>query len=196
VSKLIVKPKFHRRVERHLERHRERVAGRATAILVDEILARTPIEDGHAHEAWSRAAEDVASQLQRDGGGILSAVAPYGTLRSGDPKAIGHGFVSDTGDTLIIEMQNTLDFVKILEEGGTIRPIAPGGRKVPPAAQRPGQRGPLFGTRESEGRGMVFWMEGGKARFAPSHTVRRGNFVRDALIATKRQLKPLKARKL
>ena len=196
MSKLVVKPKFHRRVEMHLERQRERVAGRATAILVDEILARTPIEDGHAHEAWSQAAEDVASQLQRNGAGISNAVSPYGNVRSKDPQAIGHGFVSDTGDTLIIETHNTLNFVKIIEEGGTIRPIAPGGRKVPPAAKRPTQRGPLFGTRESEGRGMVFWMEGGKAKFAPSHTVKRGNFVRDALIATKRQLKPLKARKL
>lgn len=197
MSRLITKPQFFKRAKERFRQQRLKIAGEASGLLIESILDNTPVEDGHAHQAWSNAASQLLPELGPHGNRLRAALGKHSGSVSGSPEAQGFGSVDDGKDSTRVLIKNALGFVKTLEQGGVIRPIAPGGRKAPPVAKRPGEKGPLFGSRESEGRGMVFWLDSnGRARFAPTRTVPRGNFVKDAIRETKRRLKPLKTKNI
>ncbi len=167
------------RLALQLTQQRLRVAARAAAIVLREIMDRTPVEDGHAHAAWLQAATDVASNLGAPHNRTIgSAVSPSRTLSSRDPKAeaAGFGAVGQANKETHVTIRNGLDFVRTLEYGGVIKPIAPGGKKVKKNI-RPGERGELYGDRIPSGRGMVFYrtLTGGW-RIAPSYVQPPGHF--------------------
>lgn len=195
MSKLTVKKPFYDRVDKVLHDNALKVGGESAGILLENIFANTPIEDGHAHQAWGQAFGQLLAVLGPYGNRIRTAIANNQSHFSGDPQAKGAGHARIGRDKLRLLITNTLDFVGILERGGTIYPKTKF-RKQRPAALRPREKGSLYGPREREGTGMVFWEENGKSHFATARPVKRGDYVKKALVDTKRRMKPLKPRRI
>lgn len=182
-STVAVSPGLKSYIKRTLVHHRLRVAARAAAITAREILDRTPVEDGHAHEAWIQAATQAMGQLSPFGGMVRRAIAGNETFASGDPEATKAGWaaVEHDANKTVVTLINRLGFVRKLEYGGVIKPTS-SGRKVKPAARRPDEQGPLYGPRENVGRGLVFYRtETGGWRMAKSYQVQAGHYAGRAL---------------
>ena len=184
------------RIERALRARREKAAALATALVMRGVMDNTPVEDGHAHEAWLQASREAASQLGQHGGAITRATADNERFASGDETATraGLGTVSREARKTTVRLANELGFVRTLEYGGVIEPIAPGGRKEQKVI-RPGQKGRLYGPRLPEGNGMVFWRdETGQPRFARARQVTAGHFAAHAVDTAANELKRMGAK--
>lgn len=142
-----------------------KIAGDAAALIMEGVSRYTPIEDGHAHEAWAAAAKEA---------NVAFPVVPG---MSGDERAIaaGRGSQSHTEDESRHTMTNSLGFVLTIEHGGEITANV-GGNKGPKLSKhkRP-PAGPLYGPRHTKGRGMIAWNENGKVRTGFSYTIPQAN---------------------
>ncbi len=152
----------------------------AAAMALREVFRETPVEDGHAHQAWlSGGTEAIGASAQQ-------AFAESGVSSSGlshDRLAVASGTGSKKVGKLRADVliKNHLGFVKILEYGGVLRPIGPGGKKINPV-HRPPMVGPLYGPRSSAGRGMLVWTTpSGQTMSAPSRSYAPGRYVARAL---------------
>lgn len=166
-----------------MQRHRELAAASLTEVLVDGILEATPVEGGHAHEAWSQAAEDAASRLPVGGERVKAIVSRHSGKASGDQnaRAEGFGMVDEELHQLTVRIENALPFVSVLEYGGTLEPISPGGTKAGGIATM----GQYLAPRTAGTAGWLMWItEGGTIRFARTRTFRSGGFVKQALRTT------------
>jgi hypothetical protein len=133
------------------------------AKVVEGVYRHTPMENGHAHTAWQAAVEDVPD-LEKRSKNALSAAGKSQSDLSHDEKAVaaGSGSAELAGLNPSITLKNKLGFVSIMEHGGVIEPIGPGGRKTH-GIKGPG---PLFGERASAPpQGMVMIRSGGSWRF-------------------------------
>lgn len=140
----------------------------------EKVFEYTPEEDGHAHTAWRVAFNQIP--------GIHFSQHP---AESGDKKAVaaGEGHANLTGQEQSVTISNKLDFVRKLEYGLMIEAGVDGntGRKVKKSI-RPGQKGELYGARESGGVGHIFWVdESGRNRFAVAMRPRAGHYVETAI---------------
>lgn len=126
-----------------------------TAIGVGNGLMRnTPVEGGHLHTAWANAlgqVPGVLEQVRRDPG------------ESHDPAAaaLGSATVKLTGNDQFIRLSNRVSFVRIVEYGGRLEPIDPGGTKNSP-------QGTYHGSRNAPPRyGAISWTDAaGEVHFA------------------------------
>lgn len=168
-------------------------AEEAAELALQKVFETTPVEDGHAHRAW------LSGGLEAIGGRARQALAKSGVpphRLSKDMIAVrsGHGRLSKTKLQADVTISNDLDFVEVLEFGGVLRPIEPGGRKLFPV-HRPPEVGPLYGPRSSMGRGMLVWTDDtGRTRMATSkryapgrHVGRAMNFVKNAMGGRRRR---------
>lgn len=165
------------------------VVDEAAGIALREVFRDTPVEDGHAHTAWlSGGTEAIGGAAQH--ALVESGVSP-GVL-SHDRLATANGNGKKTVGKLRADVviENGLGFVKILEYGGVLRPIGPGGRKINPV-MRPPMVGPLYGPRSSAGRGMLVWTTpSGETMRAPSRSYTPGRHVAKALNVVRNVLNP------
>lgn len=177
------------KIDRVLAQKRARAASELTGAFLDELLETTPVESGHAHECWIAAAHEVWSDLQEDTGAIGRAITRHSGDASGDPEATrrGTGSVRTTKHKTTVRLKARLRFINVLEYGGTLTPIAPGGRKVDRNQRFPG---PLLGRRSNKGVGVLMWMdESGQMHTALSRTFSAGHYAGNALKAAERRLK-------
>lgn len=169
------------RIERYLSQKRQSVAGRLVGVLVDSVLFNTPVEDGHAHTAWIKAAEQANKELESQD--VARAVSNHSHEASGDPNAqiAGFGAVVHAPHETNVVLKNKLGFVRTMERGGTLKTIAPHGRK----AGGMQTRGVLFAPRLAEGRGLLRWVDqSGNVRFARTRQFTAGRYVRTAVNTT------------
>lgn len=190
--------------EKQLKQIAHRAAARIAGIVVEDILERTPTEDGHAHEAWLTAAEQLSREAPPEVGKKLNeSIARHSAKRSNDPRARDGGFGSavETPDSISLRIENHLDFVSVMEHGGTLVPIEPGGPKEAQYRwKQAGRRGPmpptgeLYGPRldQSHGIGMLVWKDAsGVTKRAFSRRVPAGNYVKKAVRLAKQRARQL-----
>ncbi len=185
-------------IKKDMMRIAHRMGSRVVADVLDKILVHTPVEDGHAHEAWIEAGLMASKKLSRMGGGneIEQVAVMHHSKASGDPLATqeGIGTVERTDTRFKVRLENNLPFVRALELGLTIRPIMPGGPKMPPVAKRPGQKGALYARRETDGTGMLYWTDAsGKGHYTRTRRPKAGRYVKRAVEKTRKLLKSRKA---
>lgn len=152
----------------------------AATLALREVFRETPVEDGHAHQAWlSGGTEAIGASAQQ--AFAESGVSPSGLSHDRLAVASGEGIKKVGKLRADVVIKNHLGFVKILEYGGVLRPIGPGGKKINPV-HRPPMVGPLYGPRSSAGRGMLVWTTpGGNIMSAPSRSYSPGRYVGRAL---------------
>lgn len=167
-------------INRAIQAKCDAVAESAAQMALREVFRETPVEDGHAHQAWlSGGTEAIGAAAQQSF--AESGVSP--SSLSADPTAVrsGEGRLTHGKLRADVVIKNHLGFVKILEYGGVLRPIGPGGRKIDPV-QRPPMVGPLYGARSSQGNGMLVWTTPtGETMRAPSRSYTPGRYVGRAL---------------
>lgn len=115
---------------------------------------------GHIHDAAISAVENLGGEVPQ----TSSAARKYSAYRSYDD-------VSSSRGTALVRRGNTfrsfrlsirLPFAVKLENGGTVKPIAPGGRKAGTG---------LYGKRSNVGIGYLMWADSsGRPKFARSRT--------------------------
>lgn len=188
-SNTTVSPRLMDRFKKVITKKCSRVVDVAAQMALKEVFRDTPVEDGHAHQAW------LSGGTEAIGASVNQAFAESGVSPSelsGDRLAIasGNGKKTVTKLRADVRIQNRLNFVRILEYGGVLRPIGPGGRKINPV-MRPPMVGPLYGPRSSQGRGILVWttpsgevMRGFSRSYAP------GRHVGKALNVVKNRLAP------
>ena len=182
----------------------DKVLSESLDLIVGDVMTAvsvtTPVEDGHAHEAWMKATMGVNSGLKHKNGHSASAINNLSAFASGDPKAVegGVGTVTKTKGTLKAKLRNHLGFVTILEDGGVIsagdengnrgvKKTFDGKRNI-----RPGEKGPLYGPRTSGTGGMIFWTDkSGGNHFARSRNVSAGRHVERAIQQAKAKVASL-----
>jgi len=183
-TKVVVPPEFKAALERAFDRVRAEVADELVAKAMADVLAKTPVEDGHAHEAWAQSLRDVVPRMdvnRRTKDVLTQAEASA----SGDPQAAvgwpgltdmagqevagngGWGWVEEQKGVTSVRLVNELLFVQFFEKGGTLHPIRPGGKKEGNA-----HKNPFLHPRTTQGRGMLVWEEGGQVRRSPTRVVR------------------------
>lgn len=176
------------RLNARMAAFRRNAAANVAALVVDELLAVTPVENGHAHQSWITAALEAAGGLGANGVAVSRAAAIHDGEASGDPtaKAAGHGSVVESQHATRVAIETDLHFVNVLEFGGTLTPIAPGGRKLH-GIRGPG---PLLSPRARVGTGLLMWTDsGGSTRFARSRTFAAGGYVRRALLRVRQAVR-------
>lgn len=166
------------------------------------MLEKMPIEDGHAHQAYLTALEELSGFFfsKRD---LASVYRTHRSKGSGDHKAImaGRGFVDWVGKKLEVRVECNLPFVRKLNEGQTIWPGDEAGRKGIKvstaegyaAKRQAGEKGELYGPRLSANsrkgvpRGMLvfFSQKAGKVVVKPYETPTRYDFHGQAVAAVK-----------
>lgn len=186
-------------IEDKIEDKKMRVFSSMNATFFDVVMEKTPVEGGHAHEAWLAAARDAESQLTNLPD-VDRAISKHSQKGSGDPKAVGKGNTSivSSADGIKATIENELGFVKKMEYG---IPITPGDDKGntgvkedwynyrTSGGQRPSVPGELYGARLSSGGvGMLLWEEGGVKKRALSRTMTIGA-AQAAINAVKTQIK-------
>lgn len=155
-----------------MKKKQEQVTDYLSGQFVKAIGHHTPVENGHAHEAWVTAAEEVAAQLPRSANITREKEAHSSTKASGDLTAAKHGKgrVSIGKKTIRVRMTNRLPFVYKMEHG---LPITVGvrGRTGTKSAGR-GTEGELYAPRLSSpvGHGWLFWTDAGGEHFAKVRT--------------------------
>jgi hypothetical protein len=158
-------------LSKRIAQKRNSLTDHLTAVFLETVLNETPIENGHAHQAWISGADQAAEALWQSGR-IERTAEKHRTKASGDPEAekAGKGTVSRTKTQLIVTIWNKLPFVRKLEYG---LPITVG--------DRGGNRGPkrhgaatiheLYAPRLPNGKGswatgFLMWKEGGTWKFS------------------------------
>lgn len=178
--KVSLTPESKARLRKRMAGFRRNAAANVAGIAIDEVLAVTPVESGHAHQSWISAALEAAGGLGANGVAVSRAAAAHDAVASNDPtaKAAGHGSVVETEHSTRVVMETDLHFVSVLEFGGTLSPIAPGGRKLH-GIRGPG---PLLSPRGRRGTGLLMWKDSsGTTRFARTRSFSAGGYVRRAL---------------
>lgn len=191
MTRVTVTPGFWKYIDGTLREWRNDTANRLAASTLDELLTVTPVQSGHAHEAWLSAARKVLKKLKGDTSDLRAAIDQHEVQGSGDPKAVraGRGFVRDTKHKTVVRFVNNLGFVRKLEYGGVLTPIAPGGFKK-------GKHhfpGPLFGKRRPatsrQNEGWLAWRDSnGDVKFAKRSQLRPGGYAATALQNAKRRI--------
>ena len=100
--------------------------------------------------------EALMTAVRQVGGDEAQAVlAAHGHKASGDPTAQQAVSVTkETTDTsAVISVTIDLPFMAVMDQGGTLRPISPGGLKAGDS------EGALYASRTSVGRGMLMWYD-------------------------------------
>lgn len=188
-SNTTVSSRFMERVKGVITQKCSRVADKAAEMALREVFRDTPVEDGHAHQAWlsggTEAIGAAANQAFAESGVSPSRLSHDRlAMASGDGKKTVAKLRAD------IRIQNRLNFVRTLEYGGVIRPIGPGGRKINPV-MRPPMVGPLYGPRSSQGRGILVWTtETGETMRGFSRSYAPGRHVARALNVVKNRMSP------
>lgn len=176
-------------LERQFDGLREKCADRLVAKTMRDVMSKTPVEDGHAHEAWSQAVRDVAGQMDspvetsRVAGEFASVGSGNEKARHGAPGVTdmmgrevagngGWGWVERSKGRTEVALHNELLFVELMEEGGMLVPISPGGAKMP-GTKDSSHRYPFLHPRSAKGRGLLQWIEGGQIKRAPSRVIRK-----------------------
>lgn len=136
---------------------------RLAAKIADVVLTTIPAENGHAHEALITAHNVVRMPHDDETYAVLST---HENKASGDARAskAGRGTYRETKYTVRLSIRAGLNFLAVLEDGGTLYPINPGGTKV-------GTPGELYGKRSKTGSGWLMWEEDGVKRFAKARTL-------------------------
>jgi hypothetical protein len=147
----------------------EAKATEAVEVIAKHVGQNTPVESGHARQIWESAFNSVPGVNVR----IDEA--------SGDPEAATRGSadVSRRKDSVTIEVHANAGFIRTMEYGGVIRPIAPGGTKegdheFPGPFMGPRNPGPPAGW-------LAFRGSDGRVRFARSVTRSANLFVTRAV---------------
>lgn len=141
----------------------------ATKRIAVKVGDNTPQESGNAHEIWQAAFNEVPG---------VSISFPQ---RSGDAEAAKHGSAESNlkGVNQRVQIHANAGFIRTIEYGGTIRPIAPGGTKQ----HSEGYPGPFLGPRNSSPPMgfLAFRGSDGKMRFVRSVTRSANLFVTKAV---------------
>lgn len=189
--KVSATPGLNKYIDAVLARKRKEVAAEVAGVFTEELLAHTPVQSGHAHEAWIAAARQVEKKLDGNTSTLSTAIAAHADKGSGDPKAkrSGKGRVRNQKQVTTITFSNLLDFVSVLEYGGSIRPIQPGGFKV----GKHHYPGPLFGKRRpvtsGNNRGWLAWRDAsGEVKFSRHSTFSAGHYAGNALKEAERRV--------
>jgi len=188
---------FQKSVDQWLAEERLVALARASAIMMDEILDSTPKEvPGRMQATWIGGIEKVvelfdinginARSLDFVGASNLSNAAPRDD-GAWDADFFGESDITGTLTSSTVTFQNALPFADEMEFGGTLTPIAPGGRKR--------QRvfpGALLSERGSSGTGMLRWVDSsGVERMALSRQLPGTNSIEKGFAAVKRNKKRL-----
>ncbi len=147
-TKVIVPPEFRAALERAFDRIRAEAADELVAKTMTDVLAKTPVEDGHAHEAWAQAlrdvnrrTKDVLTQAEASASGDPQAAIGWPGLTDMAGQEVagngGWGWVDEQKGVTSVRLVNELLFVEFFEKGGTLHPIRPGGKKEGTAHKNP-----------------------------------------------------------
>lgn len=188
MTALVVTRNWHEKVFRKVQSLVEKAADSAAQTFLINVFQTTQIEDGHAHRAWLQAGIEAIGPMAN--AAFQQSGVPRNRL-SDDPIAFssGRGIRKTSRLHCEILIGNGLDFVKVLEFGGVLEPIEPGGRKLNPV-RRPPKVGPLYGPRSGEGRGMLVWTdEAGVTHRAPFRRYSPGRHVGRAIRISRKMLK-------
>lgn len=130
------------------------VASKLTAEFMDAVMERCPVEDGHAHECFMTAMDELSGELHSPEFNATSR--RYQHTRSGDPEASAGAttLIGDNRDRFVVAISISLPFIRKLEYGGTIRVGDKSGNRGPKVDPviRPPSRGSLYGARHSKGQ--------------------------------------------
>lgn len=141
----------------------------ATQRVAKHVGANTPPESGNAHEIWQAAFNKVPG---------VSVSYPE---RSGDPEAAKRGDAESDlkGVNQQVKIHANAGFIRTLEYGGRISPIAPGGTKQ----GNDKYPGPFMGPRNSSPPMgfLAFKGKDGKVRFVRSVTRSANLFITKAV---------------
>jgi hypothetical protein len=171
----------------------------SVGLIGEEFLARmcefTPIEDGHAHTAYIAAYKKLKDRLGSSV--VLARPLKYEAQASNDPKAAESTIVRVIEvSSLIIQADIVigLPFLEKLNYGKTIRADVWGNRGTKLYKyKRPGERGPLYGPRNSIGKsksrkGMLFFEVAGGYKFKEFRTPPAYGFFEAAIAMTKSRI--------
>lgn len=160
-------------IAKKLWKRRNSMVDYLAAKFVDAVCQYTPVENGHAHEAWCTAAEQAAAQLYRSRHLERAEEKHRSTKASGDLEAAkgGRGKATANKGALSVSLENKLPFVYKMEHGLPI--------KVGDRAGRTGHKvggvataGELYSPRSSSPgvSGWLFWRDASGEHFAKVRT--------------------------
>ena len=169
MAKIKNKHRIGQQFKNKLRPRREEAAMQVTADVMDDVLTQFPVENGHAHLAWLTALEQLPQHDQ-----ISDVISKHYHKKSKFPEAAdyGSGRKIHKRNFTLVQIFNSLPFVKTMEEGGVIEPINPKGKKAPNTTE-----GRLYGQRTSSGIG---WLKVG-SRFLRRRIVYAFSIVERAL---------------
>lgn len=165
-----------------LQKGMAKAGGQITAEFARVSLEHAPAENGHIHEAVLTAVEKTG--IQQEFPAALEILSAFSGIRSRDPEASKRGIGQRRQiQNYIVRMTINLPFAAKMDKGGNIHVgDASGnrGRKVHPMFP-----GPLYGSRDAEGSGVLMWIEGGSIRRAKVRAVPAHGFWKKAAYAAR-----------
>lgn len=143
---------------------------RVTVTFANVLLSGMPIENGHGHEAWMTALEQIPRPK------IARVPQSNMGVRSGDPEAQkrGKGTYAESSDRVSIALEANLPFLHKLEVGGTSIKVGDlsgnKGTKVGGASTV----GELYAARNTTGRGLLMWRDATGKHFRKEREIPTG----------------------
>lgn len=147
-----------------LNQRAKTVAGEITKSFFESVSDNMPVENGHAHESFGSALQQIAELPE-----IIGTASQMLSKGSGDAQAAsgGYGKVVESTNGIKVTVGTSVGFVKKLDDGDTIT-VGDGNGST--GWKEPGTQGQLYGRRYDHQQGFLMWNDAGGKHFALSVT--------------------------